>query len=314
MEMGKAIWERYKVALGLIILLVLSAIVSPDFVRPTNIQNVVQRISIIGILAIGMTFVILSGGIDLSVGSLLAASACLTAGAIKYYHLPVGIAIMIGLLGGAFFGFLNGIFITKGKMQPFVITLALMTSARGFAFLYTNGQPITLEPTDVPLIINLGLGKIANVIPVQTLIFAVVALLAFLMLRFTTFGRYVYGLGGNEEAVRLSGVNVERIKTLIYTVSGLLAGLGGILMVGFQNGLANANFGLGYELSAIACVVIGGTSLAGGVGGVGNTVIGTLIIGILDNILNLKGVGTYIQEMVRGAIIIFAVYISKRRE
>lgn len=312
--MKKAVWERYKVALGLIILVILSSLISSDFIRPTNIQNVVQRVSIMGILAIGMTFVILSGGIDLSVGSLLAASACLTAGAIKYYHLPIGIAIVVGLLGGAFFGFLNGVFITRGKMQPFVITLALMTSVRGFAFLYTNGQPITLEPSEVPLIINLGLGKIANAIPIQTLIFASVALLAFLVLRFTPFGRYVYGLGGNEEAVHLSGVNVDRVKVLIYTISGLLSGLGGILMVGFQNGLANANFGLGYELSAIACVVIGGTSLAGGIGGVGSTVIGTLIIGILDNILNLKGVGTYVQEIVRGAIIIFAVYISKRKE
>lgn len=312
--MTKPIWERYKVALGLLILIIISSLISPDFTRPTNIQNVVQRISIIGILAIGMTFVILSGGIDLSVGSLLAASACLTAGAIKYYHLPVGVAIIIGLLGGAFFGFLNGVFITRGKMQPFVVTLALMTSVRGFAFLYTNGQPITLEPTEVPFIISLGLGKIANAIPVQTIIFTAVALIAFFVLRYTSFGRYVYGLGGNEEAVRLSGVNVERVKVAIYTISGLLSGLGGILMVGFQNGLANANFGLGYELSAIACVVIGGTSLAGGVGGVGNTVIGTLIIGVLDNILNLKGVGTYIQEMVRGAIIIFAVYISKRKE
>jgi ribose transport system permease protein len=312
--MKKTIWERYRVALGLLILIILSSIISPDFTRPTNIQNVVQRISIMGIMAIGMTFVILSGGIDLSVGSVLAASACLTAGAIKYYHLPVAIAILIGLLGGAFFGFLNGIFITKGKMQPFVITLALMTSVRGFAFLYTNGQPITLEPSEVPLLINLGLGKIGNFLPTQTLIFILVALLSYILLRFTSFGRYVYGLGGNEEAVRLSGVNVERVKVLIYTLSGLLSGLGGIMMVGFQNGLANANFGLGYELSAIACVVIGGTSLAGGTGGVGNTVIGTLIIGILDNILNLKGVGTYMQEMIRGAIIIFAVYISKRKE
>jgi ribose transport system permease protein len=312
--MKKTIWERYRVALGLLILIILSSIISPDFTRPTNIQNVVQRISIMGILAIGMTFVILSGGIDLSVGSVLAASACLTAGAIKYYHLPIAIAILIGLLGGAFFGFLNGIFITKGKMQPFVVTLALMTSVRGFAFLYTNGQPITLEPSEVPLLINLGLGKIGNFLPTQTLIFILVALLSYILLRFTSFGRYVYGLGGNEEAVRLSGVNVERVKVLIYTLSGLLSGLGGIMMVGFQNGLANANFGLGYELSAIACVVIGGTSLAGGTGGVGNTVIGTLIIGILDNILNLKGVGTYMQEMIRGAIIIFAVYISKRKE
>jgi ribose transport system permease protein len=189
-----------------------------------------------------------------------------------------------------------------------------MTSVRGFAFLYTNGQPITLEPSEVPLLINLGLGKIGNFLPTQTLIFILVALLSYILLRFTSFGRYVYGLGGNEEAVRLSGVNVERVKVLIYTLSGLLSGLGGIMMVGFQNGLANANFGLGYELSAIACVVIGGTSLAGGTGGVGNTVIGTLIIGILDNILNLKGVGTYMQEMIRGAIIIFAVYISKRKE
>ena len=313
-KMRKTIWERYRVALGLLILIILSSIISPDFTRPTNIQNVVQRVSIMGIMAIGMTFVILSGGIDLSVGSVLAASACLTAGAIKYYHLPVAISILIGLLGGAFFGFLNGIFITQGKMQPFVVTLALMTSVRGFAFLYTNGQPITLEPSEVPLLINLGLGKIGNFLPTQTLIFIIVSLLAYLLLRFTSFGRYVYGLGGNEEAVRLSGVNVERVKVLIYTLSGLLSGLGGIMMVGFQNGLANANFGLGYELSAIACVVIGGTSLAGGTGGVGNTVIGTLIIGILDNILNLKGVGTYMQEMIRGAIIIFAVYISKRKE
>jgi len=312
--MKKTIWERYRVSLGLLILIILSSIISPDFTRPTNIQNVVQRVSIMGIMAIGMTFVILGGGIDLSVGSVLAASACLTAGAIKYYHLPVAISILIGLLGGAFFGFLNGIFITKGKMQPFVVTLALMTSVRGFAFLYTNGQPITLEPSEVPLLINLGLGKIGNFLPTQTLIFIIVSLLAYLLLRFTSFGRYVYGLGGNEEAVRLSGVNVERVKVLIYTLSGLLSGLGGIMMVGFQNGLANANFGLGYELSAIACVVIGGTSLAGGTGGVGNTVIGTLIIGILDNILNLKGVGTYMQEMIRGAIIIFAVYISKRKE
>lgn len=312
--MNKTLWERYKIALGFLLLFIFSAIISPDFIRLTNLQNVAQRISIMGILAVGMTFVILSGGIDLSVGSVLAASACLTAGFIKYMHFPVWSAILVGLLGGTFFGFLNGVLITKGRMQPFVITLALMTSARGFAFLYTNGQPITLEPTEVPFLIKLGLGKIGNFLPVQTLIFAIVALVAFLVLKYTSFGRYVYGIGGNEEAVRLSGVNVERVKVIVYSISGFLAGLGGIMMVGFQNGLANANFGLGYELSAIACVVIGGTSLAGGTGGIGNTVIGTLIIGILDNILNLKGVGTYTQEIIRGAIIVFAVYISKRKE
>lgn len=310
-EVLKRIWEKYNILFGLLVLFVFSSLVSEAFLTARNLLNVMRQVSINGIIAVGMTFVILTAGIDLSVGAMLAMVGCLCAGLIKFYGLSFVLVLFLGLGAGLLMGATNGLIITKGRIQPFIVTLATMTSIRGLAFLYTKGRPIVLGERTSSSLLYLGEGYLGP-IPVPVVLFLAVILISSLLLRRTVLGRYVYAIGGNEEAARLSGINVDFYKIVVYSLSGFCVAIASIVAIG-RLGVGNADLGLGYELNAIAAVVIGGTSLMGGIGTVEGTFIGAVILGILNNILNLLGVGSFFQQILKGVIIIIAVLLSKKR-
>lgn len=287
------------------------------FIQPENLINVVRQISAIGIIAIGMTFVIITLGIDLSVGSILALAAVVASSlaqvpddGMKYpgLDLPIIIAVLAGLAVGAGMGFANGFLISKFKIAPFIATLGMMSVARGLALIYSDGRPISnLEkPYDW-----IGQGSIIG-IPTPIVIFALVAIIAQMVLNYTRFGRYVYAIGGNEQAARVSGIRIPRMTIVIYTISGLLAGLSGVILSA-RIGSGNPQLGTGIELDAITAAVIGGTSFKGGIGTIWGTIIGAMIIGIINNGLNLLNVSPFMQLVVKGLIIILAIIIDERK-
>mgnify|MGYP006295376797 FL=1 len=299
--------DKFKSAIGLIILVIVLSFLSDYFFTVNNLLNIIRQVSIIAIMAFGMTFVILTGGIDLSVGSLLAVSAAVTAGLIInigiFYLLVIPIGMLIGVLLGGF----SGLMVAKAKMPAFIVTLGMMTIARGLTLIYTDGRPISGFNEDFRFI---GAGHIGG-IPVPVIIMLIILLLCYITLKKTPYGRYVYAIGGNEEAAKLSGINVDRIKMSVYALSGLLSAISGIILASRLNS-AQPTAGSGYELDAIATVVLGGTSLSGGQGGVIGTIIGALIIGVLNNGLNLLNVSSFYQQVAKGAVILIAVYIDRR--
>ncbi|MFM9107845.1 MAG: ABC transporter permease [Chloroflexota bacterium] len=303
---GREFLLRYGTLLALLLLLIFATFASPRFLSAVNLTNVLRQTSIVGVLAIGMTFVILTAGIDLSVGATLALSVVLLGGVLENTG-SLGLALLVCLLAGIGVGAGNGIGVTAGRVQPFVMTLGMLGIARSLAFLYTKGQPI---PVLDNRLLKFGIGYVAGV-PVPSIVFIALLLIAFVVLRFTPFGRAVYAIGSNEEAARLSGIAVNRVKALVYVISGATAGLAAILY-GAQFASAAPIAGEGYELDAIAAVVVGGTSLFGGQGGVIGTFVGALIIGVLSNILNLTGVSPFAQPLAKGALIIVAVWIVGR--
>ena len=304
---------RFAPTLFLIALMVLFAVIEPRFLSSINLFNVMRQVSITGLLAVGMTFVILTAGIDLSVGSLLAfaglvAAAVAKGGLENRFTVGEGIgygwglaalaAIAVGLAGG----YLQGLAITRLKVPPFVVTLGGMSAFRGAALLFAEGGPISgFEPSFTWW----GQGKIGPV-PVPVIIFLAAAALAHVTLRYTRYGRQVYAVGGNPEAARLSGLNVNRVIASVYVIMGFFAGLGAFVLAARLNS-AEAVAGTGYELTVIASVVIGGTSLFGGSGTIFGTVIGTILIGVLLNGLVLMNVSSYIQQIIIGVIIVLAV-------
>jgi ribose transport system permease protein len=307
----RRIWEKYNILLGLLVLFIFSSVISDAFLTARNLLNVMRQVSINGIIAVGMTFVILTAGIDLSVGAILAMVGCLCAGLIKLGGLGFIPVLFLGLGAGLVMGATNGLVITKGRIQPFIVTLATMTSIRGLAFLYSKGRPIVLGERAPSALFFLGEGYVWR-IPVPVILFLAVLVLSSFILRRTALGRYVYAIGGNEEAARLSGINVDFYKIVVYSLSGLFTAVAGVIAIA-RLGVGNADLGLGYELNAIAAVVIGGTSLMGGLGTVEGTFVGAVILGILNNVLNLLGVGSFFQQILKGVIIIIAVLLSKRR-
>ncbi len=272
-------------------------------VAPNNLQNVVRRTAINGILAVGMTFVILSAGIDLSVGGILALASCLCAGLMETAHLPGFLAVAAALAVGALLGAFNGFVIARGKMQPFIVTMSTWTIAAGLAFLYTE-RVITST--------NAAFERFGASPYAPSLLFLATALAAWILQRYTAFGRHVYSVGGNEEAARLSGINVDWLKVKLYALSGMMAGLAAVVYVARTNSGAPDIWNSGYELDAIAAVVIGGTSLMGGRGGVIGSVFGALVITVLGNVLNLAGLGDVAQKIMRGLIILLAVYLQRK--
>ena len=289
---------------GLLGLCLLLWILTPHFLTLSNLLNVLEQTSINAVIAVGMTFVILSGGIDLSVGSLLALSGvvmatCLEAG------WPTPLAILVGVGVGCAFGALNGVAIAWGRLPPFIATLGMMSIARGCALLFTEGRPVSGFEEGFR---SLATARLLG-IPAPVAITAAVYGAGRFVLSSTRFGRYVYAMGGNEEATRLSGVNVRLHKTLVYGVSGLTSAVAAVLLTARLNS-AQPIAGIMYELDAIAAVVIGGTSLAGGEGGVGGTLIGALIMGVLRNGLNLLGVSSFLQQVVIGLVIVVAVLLD----
>jgi ribose transport system permease protein len=292
------------VAFGL--LLVALALVSPVFATPSNLFNVALQSSINALLAFGMTFVILTAGIDLSVGSVLALSGALAGGLMAGGGLPWPLAALVGLGAGTLLGAVNGVAITTFRIPPFIATLAMLSIGRGLTQLYTNGRPFTgLDPAFT----ELGQGQIGPV-PIPALVMLVVVVAGWIVLRFTVFGRQVYAIGSNPEAARLAGVPVAGVLVAVYAISGLLAALGGLVITARLSS-AQPTAGLGFELDAIAAVVVGGMSLSGGEGSIIRSLIGALIIGVLNNGLNLLNVDPFVQPVVKGLVILVAVGLDR---
>ena len=304
--------SKFQSIIGLVIFSIIISLMNDRFMTSSNILNILRQTSINSIIAAGMTFVIITGGIDLSVGSTLALSGAVAAFLIST-GTPPALALLAALLVGASIGFLNGIAITKGKLQPFIVTLATMTVFRGATMVFTDGKPISAGyEKGAEFLSTLGNGYVMG-IPIPIIIMIVVFLVGYFILTQTTFGRYVYSLGGNEEATKLSGVNTDRMKVIVYSISGFLAALAGIIITARLSS-AQPTAGSGYELDAIAAVVLGGTSLAGGVGSILGTVTGALIIGVLNNALNLMNVSSYYQLLAKGVVILIAVLLDRKNK
>jgi ribose/xylose/arabinose/galactoside ABC-type transport system permease subunit len=302
------ILRKYGIYVAFVGVIVILSIISPSFLTWRNLLNIVRQSSIHGVMAVGMTFVILTAGIDLSVGSVLALTGGLCA-SFEHAGLPV-LLIVIATLGiGAFIGSVNGLIITKGKVTPFVVTLGMMSVARGLAHIYTDGQPISGFGSSFRYI---GANNFLGV-PVPIIIFVLTLLIAAVVLRNTRLGRYTYAIGGNEEAVWLSGINVDRFKIAAYAISGFTAALGAIILTSRLNA-GESIAGVGYELDVIASVVIGGTSLMGGRGSVWGTFVGALLIGTINNGMNLLVIPSYWQLVVKGSIIVGAALLDRLRE
>lgn len=301
-----------KSLLALILLVVIVSFLNEYFFTLANILNILRQTSVIAILAAGMTLVILTAGIDLSVGSILALCGAFVASMISI-ELPVLVAVPVSLFAGLALGSMAGVIIAKGKVQAFIATLVTMTLLRGVTMVYTDGRPISTGFTDIADSFSyLGTGYLLGV-PVPVWLMAGVFIGIWYVLNHTRFGRYVYALGGNESATRLSGINVDRIKIGVYGICGLLSALAGIIVTSRLSS-AQPTAGMGYELDAIAAVVVGGTSLAGGKGRIMGTLIGALIIGVLNNALNLMDVSSYYQMIVKGTVILLAVMVDNKQK
>ncbi|MCY7453379.1 ribose ABC transporter permease RbsC [Bacillus altitudinis] len=295
--------------LGLIILVAIVSILNPAFLEPLNILNLLRQISINALIAFGMTFVILTGGIDLSVGAILALSSALTAGFIVSGLDPI-LAIIVGCIIGAILGMINGLLITKGKMAPFIATLATMTIFRGLTLVYTDGNPITGLGSNYAFQL-FGRGYFLG-IPVPAITMLLTFIVLWVLLHKTPFGRRTYAIGGNEKAALISGIKVTRVKIMIYSLAGFMSALAGAILTSRLNS-AQPTAGTSYELDAIAAVVLGGTSLSGGRGRIVGTLIGVLIIGVLNNGMNLLGVSSFYQSVVKGIVILIAVLLDRKK-
>ena len=296
--------RRFATVFGLIGLCLLLWILTPHFLTVANMLNVMEQTSINAIVAVGMTYVIITGGIDLSVGSMLALSGVVLASGLKAAW-PAALAVVAALGVGAASGLVKGLVIAFGRLPPFIMTLGMMSVARGGALLFTDGRPISGFGAGFRAIAT---GRVLG-IPAPILLTLAIYALAHLVLSRTRFGRYVYGIGGNEEATRLSGVDVRFHKTMVYVVSGVTSAIAAVLLTARLN-TAQPIAGIMYELDAIAAVVIGGTSLSGGDGNLGGTLIGALTMGVLRNGLNLLGVSSFLQQLVIGVVIIVAVLVD----
>lgn len=281
---------------------------SSTFLSQNNIFNVLRQISTNAFLACGMTMVIILGGIDLSVGSIIALSGCVTAGCVARYNLPLGVSIIAGLLVGLAIGCFNGLVISKTTIPAFIVTLATMNAAKGLAYVYTGGSPVRVVTDEWQFI---GAGYIGS-IPVPVIIMIFVLIISSIIMGKTKLGRHIYAVGGNQQAAQFSGINVARVKFLVHAFSGVMAALAGIVLASrMYSGQPTA--GDGAEMDAIAAVVVGGTSMSGGSGKIGGTIIGCLIIGVLNNGLNLLNVNSFWQYVVKGVVILLAVFIDYLR-
>ncbi len=319
-QLAASIFSTYGIFLIFAAMVVVASVLSPAFLSSTNLINVVRQMSVVGLIALGVTGVIVSAGIDLSSGSVVGLSAVVAASlaqepdyAAAVYpglHLPLIAPILAACAVGALVGLVNGSLVAKTRIPPFIATLGTYTAVRGAAMLYTNGRPVS-DLTDEYNFI--GQGDVLGV-PVPILILVVMAVVTHILYARTRFGKYVYAIGGNEQAARVSGINASRYKMLIYVYAAFLAGLAG-LVVSSRIGSGQPGLGVGYELDAIAAAVIGGTSLsAGGIGTVAGTIVGALIIGVLNNILDLMNVSAYWQQIIKGCIIVGAVIIDQLKQ
>jgi len=305
----KLLWERFKSRFSIFLVLagmiLIASIISPVFLSPRNISNIARQISVITIMAFAQTIVIIAGMIDLSVGSVMALAGVFSVSAYQVTG-SLLVAMLVGITVGVVASTINGLFVTRMNVPPFIATLGMLTAARGIALLYTNGQNIY----QLGEFVVLGQGTVMGV-PTPIIFMLVVTILIWYLLNHLRLGRYIYAIGGNQEAARASGIKIESIKLITYIISGALVGMAGVLFMSRVNaGLPNA--GIGFELDTISIAVIGGTSITGGVGSAIGTLAGAFIIGILNNIMNLVGVQSYIQAVVRGLIIVLAVAYDTR--
>lgn len=300
-------FDRYGLVAALLVLGGMLAMLTPNFASVQNLKIVLRQISINGILAVGVTYVLLTGGVDLSLGSVVALAGVVAAGFAHPGDYPVAVPVLLGVMTGMACGYVNGVVVTRGRVAPFIVTLGMLTVARGLALVVSGGRPVSN--------LSAAFTRIGSAdwlgIPVPVLLLAAVGAVSHLILRRTRSGRHLYAVGGNPTAARASGIHVARIKSAAYIVSGGLAGLAGIVLAArITTGQPNA--GVAYELDAIAAAVIGGTSLSGGVGGVGGTILGALLMGVINNGLDLMNVSSYYQQIIKGIIIVGAVWLDQR--
>lgn len=307
----KGIYTLLGLVIFIVVMVVVMAIVSPVFLTSGNIINILRQVSLNGILAVGLTFVILTGGIDLSVGSLVAVTGVIVGSMLingsTWYE-----AAIVGILVSVLFGVFNGVMIAYCSLPPFIATLAGQTIGRGFALVFSDGKPFAISDK---AFLNIGKGAFIG-IPIPIWILFIVCVVAGILLNYTTYGRHVYAFGGNRNATKLAGVKTRFVEMMVYIISALMAGIVGVILAArISSGQPTA--GSGYELDAIAAVAIGGTSMSGGIGTLSGTILGFIIIGILSNSLTLLNVSSFYQQIVKGAIILIAVLMdmrSKRRE
>lgn len=313
-----AFMNKYGIVVIFIGLCIILSIVSPAFLSVRNITNVIRQVSIIGIVSMGVTFCIITTGIDLSSGSMIAlisvVVASMSQNAVSANQpisivMPIIFAILISLSLGAVLGTINGSLTAFGKIPPFIATLGMMTAAKGAAALYTQGRPVG-DLKDAFTFI--GTGSFIG-IPIPIWVYIVMAILSHILLSKTKFGRHVFAIGGNEQAARICGIHVEKTLVKVYAYAGFLTAVSAILLTA-RTSAGNPTYGLAYELDAIASTVIGGTSLSGGIGSIPFCVIGALIIGVLNNGMDLLGVNAYWQQIVKGFIIVIAVLIDARKQ
>jgi ribose/xylose/arabinose/galactoside ABC-type transport system permease subunit len=304
---NKATLQKLGPFIALVIVAVGLSLTSPDFLTVGNLLNVMRQASINALIGFGMTLVILLGGIDLSVGSILALSSVMSASLMQSGMSPA-FATLAGIVAGGLMGLVNGLVISKGKVAPFIATLGSMTVLRGLALVVSDGSPISNFNSD--FFSMLGGGYVARLIPVPVVLMLIMFGVFWFVLRKTVFGRHVYATGGNAESARLSGVKVDRIQLWVYAISGVMAAIAGIVLTSRLNS-AQPTAGTGYELDAIAAVVLGGTSLTGGRGWIFGTLVGALLIGVLNNGLNLLDVSSFYQQVVKGCVILLAVLIDR---
>lgn len=309
LSFGKKVISKYGIYVAFLILLVAMSIASPIFFTTANFINIIRQVAVKGILAVGMTFILLTGGIDLGVGSVLALTGVVaTSLATLSSGLPLWVSLLGGIGVGIACGAFNGFLIAKLRIPAFVVTLAMTTMAQGMALVYSNGRPI-INLTDAYKVIG---SKSIGPIPISIIIFIIVIAIAIFVLEFTTFGRHIRAVGGNEIAAKTSGINTVKIKFSVYVIMGVCSAIAGIILTSrVQTG--NPAAGSGYELDAIAAAVIGGTSLSGGVGTVAGSVIGILLLGVLSNGLDLLAVSSYLQQIIKGLIIVAAVLLDRKR-
>lgn len=314
---------EYGAFIALVLLVIVISCVSPEFRTTSNFLNLLRQASFNGLIAFGMTCVILSDGIDLSVGSTFALSAIICAELIMH-GMPAALAIIAALIAGTGLGVVSGVLVTKGRLQPFIATLITMTAYRGLALILTNGKPISrladnIDSTSGQFLFKvLGKGNFVFgpndmiAIPIPALILVLALAVFYFVLHKTTFGRRIYATGSNDKCANLVGVNTTKIRISVYAISGFMAALAGLIMISRVDS-AQPTLGQGYELDAIAAVALGGTSMSGGRGKIVGTIAGVLIIAVLNNGLNILGVSTYYQEVIKAIVILVAVLSDRKR-
>lgn len=294
--------NEYAIYVVLVLLFLFFSIASPSFINANNLINVVRQISMLGIASVGMTFALLVGGIDLSIGSQMSMVAVICSIMMTKGNINLWLAAILCIILTSAVGFFNGIIISKIKMPPLIVTLSTMIIIEGVAFIISKGIPIFGFPQGFSI---LGQGYI-GIIPIPVIIMIVILIIGAIILNKTYIGRYFYSIGGNEEASRLSGIDVDKIKCLAYTLSGLFAGIAGVILLSRTNS-GQPTMGKGFEFDVLTAVVLGGVSVNGGVGKISNVISGILIIGVLNNGLVLMGMNTYVQSVIKGVVLLIAV-------